>query len=255
MRTAGAVALIFGLITAQPLAAQHHGIFAHPHTNFAQRSLSARSGFGNILFPGTGGPPVIHSPTFAQRLGATVSGYYGNLPHGGHDLFLGHWGHEPVVYPVPVFYGGYWGGWTGYAPPQPQQVYVTIQQSGPPQPPVIINQYYTPPEAQPVVREYSGNSLPKPGGMQSFHAAVPDRPAPKPVVHNASAAKTEPTLYLIAFKNSAIYPAIGFWLEDSTLHYITPKGDHNQASLDLIDMELTRRLNAERGLAFELQPK
>lgn len=246
MRAAQILAMT-GLMAALPSAAQHHGVFAHPQAHFAQRSLSARAGFGNILFPGTGGPPIVHAPTFADRLAATVTGARLHWPHRG--VFAQPVG--PVIYPVPVFYGGYWGG---YASP-PQQVYVNVQ-TGPPQPPVIINQYYTPPDAQPVVREYSSDSLPKPsGGMRSFHAAVPDRSVSEPVVHNADSeerAENEPTLYLIAFKDSAIYPAIAYWLEDGTLHYITPMGDHNQASVDLIDLKLTRRLNAERGLDFEL---
>ena len=237
-------------LAALPLAAQLRGVFAHPHSNFAQRSLSARSGFGNILFPGTGGPPIVHTPTFADRLGATVSGSRAHLPRRG---VFGRPA-RPIVYPVPVFYGGYWGG---YAAP-PQQVYVNVQ-TGPPQPPVIINQYYTPPNAQPVVRDYSGENLPEPGGMRHFHAKVPDRSTAKPVVHNADSDQEdsggEPTLYLIAYKEGPIYPAIGYWLENGTLHYLTPKGDHNQVSLDLIDMKLTRRLNAERGLSFEIQPE
>ncbi len=251
MRAAG-VFLVAGAMAALPLGAQLRGVFAHPHANFAQRSLSARSGFGNILFPGTGGPPITHVPSFADRLGATVSGSRAHL------LRRGVFARRPraIVYPVPVFYGGYWGG---YASP-PQQIYVNIQQSSPPQPPVIINQYYTAPNAQPVVREYSGKNLPEPsGGLQTFHAPVPDRTVTSPVVHNADSRvekeDAEPTLYLIAFRDGTIYPAIGYWLEDGTLHYITPKGDHNQASLDLIDLKLTRRLNSERGLSFELQPE
>ena len=249
MRAGYILALSAALAAASPLAAQHRGVFAHPHTSFAQRSLSARSGFGNILFPGTGGPPIVHTPTFADRLGATVTGAFPHRPHRG--IFAGPV--APVVYPVPVFYGGYWGG----SATPPQQVYVNVQ-TGPPQPPVIINQYYSAPNAQPVVREYSDKELPKPSGMLHFHAKVPDRGAAKPVIHNAGAEEEdagEPTLYLIAYKEGAIYPAIGYWLENGTLHYITPKGDHNQASLDLIDTKLTRRLNAGRGLSFELPPE
>ncbi len=250
MRAGYILALSAALAAASPLAAQHRGVLAHPHTSFAQRSLSARSGFGNILFPGTGGPPIVHTPSFADRLGATVTGAFPHRPH--RRIFAGPV--APVVYPVPVFYGGYWGG---YATP-PQQVYVNVQSAAPPQPPVIINQYYTAPNAQPVVRDYSSNDLPPPTGMRHFHAKVPDRSATKPVVHNADAEEEdagEPTLYLIAYKEGAIYPAIAYWVEHGTLHYITPKGDHNQASLDLIDTKLTRRLNAERGLSFELQPE
>jgi len=58
--------------------------------------------------------------------------------------------------------------------------------------------------------------------------------------------------FLIALKNQSIYTATDYWVEDGTLHYVSPLGAHNQASLDQIDLEFTERLNRERGLEFRL---
>jgi hypothetical protein len=58
--------------------------------------------------------------------------------------------------------------------------------------------------------------------------------------------------YLIALRNYSIYTATEYWLEGDTLHYITHYGAHNQASLDQVDLEMTDRLNRERGLDFRL---
>jgi hypothetical protein len=59
--------------------------------------------------------------------------------------------------------------------------------------------------------------------------------------------------YLIALRNYSIYTATEHWLEGDTLHYVTHYGVHNQASLDQVDLELTERLNRERGLDFRLR--
>jgi len=205
-------------------------------------------------------PPIARS-TFAHRLGATVSGYQGNLWRGGQigvNYGTGPYRgtrrqyrprHYSYVYGVPFYYGG-WG--YGYAP-QPTQV--TVQNIPPPQPPVIINQYYKTPEAKPVVRNYSQGQLPEPAGMRAYHAPVPSHPEPagEGDVANADRSDDEPTIYLIVFKDQSIYPAVGYWIEDDTLHYITTQGSHNRASLDLVDREFSERLNRERNVKFELQ--
>jgi len=265
------------LLIAGPAAAQHRGSFGPTNAHFgptnagfgrasgsfASRSPSAASGFGSILYPGTGGPPPMRSNTsFAQRLGATVSGYYGNLHVGTAGLGRNltgmrpnlrprSIGYRPAVYPIayPVYVGGY-----NYAPPQPQQVYVTVENLAAPQPPVIINQYYQAPEAKPVLRDYTNGDLPETPerGMTHYQARIPSYPVPA-TVENADAVEPRATIYLIAYKDQTIFPALGFWVEDGTLHYLTTQGSHNQASLELIDKEFSRQLNLERGLDFELE--
>lgn len=63
----------------------------------------------------------------------------------------------------------------------------------------------------------------------------------------------EPTLFLIALLNGNIYTSTEHWIERDALHYITHSGAHNLVTVDDVDMELTARLNRERGLAFVIE--
>jgi hypothetical protein len=111
------------------------------------------------------------------------------------------------------------------------------------QPTVIINQYFTPDAAKPVVREYKDGELSEPASpLRSYQAPIPSQPH----------VEAKPTVYLIAYKNQSIYPAVGYWLEGDTLHYITTQGAHNRASLDLIDQAFSEQLNRERNIDFKL---
>jgi hypothetical protein len=184
-------------------------------------------GFGNAAFP-AGLPPA--GASFPQQLGATVRG--GAIP-GYHNT-----GHRGQAYPmiVPVFAGGY------YPPPQaPTQI--TVINQAPPAPTVIINQNYVPDRANPVMREYTGDS---PETFRSYQAPIPDVPEPE----KSSGGK--PTIYLIAFKDGAVYSSYAYWVEEGTLHYITTSHSHNKASLDLIDRTLSSQLNQERKVEFAI---
>ena len=64
----------------------------------------------------------------------------------------------------------------------------------------------------------------------------------------------EATHYLIAFKDHSIYSAVAYWVDGDTLHYFTTGSTHNQASVSLIDRELTERLNKESGAEVKLPP-
>jgi hypothetical protein len=102
----------------------------------------------------------------------------------------------------------------------------------PPAPPVIINQYFSgPPPA-------NGAYAPPPDSDTPHTAGEPLAP-----VDN---------YYLIAYKDHSVYPAISYWVEDKTLHYVTTQNTHNQASLDLIDLNLTRTINQARNVTFTL---
>jgi hypothetical protein len=63
---------------------------------------------------------------------------------------------------------------------------------------------------------------------------------------------TPRSYYLIAYRNHAVYSAIAYWVEDKTLHYVTTQNTHNQASLDLIDLELTKSLNQAHDVPFSI---
>lgn len=61
--------------------------------------------------------------------------------------------------------------------------------------------------------------------------------------------------YLFAFKDHSIYSAVAYWVDGDTLHYFTNGNTHNQASLSLLDRDLTERLNKESGMELKLPPK
>jgi len=118
----------------------------------------------------------------------------------------------------------------GYYPQQQQQQ----------APQVVINQNFISETARPMVREYTSDPN---GGIRLYQ--------PEPT---AQAADENPT-YLIAFKDHTIYAALAYWVEDGTLHYVTNQNTHNQVSLDLVDRELSDRLNRERSVDFRLPPR
>jgi hypothetical protein len=75
-----------------------------------------------------------------------------------------------------------------------------------------------------------------------------DGDAPAPMQTDDSAAKH----YLIAFKDHTVYAAVAYFLEGDTIHYFTAGNVHNQASISLIDRDLTARLNKESGQEVKL---
>jgi hypothetical protein len=195
---------------------------------------------GRVLFPGTGGPPgsplSITDTTFAGRLGTTVSG----LNTGGYRRFR-----TPalvVPYTYPIYGGGYpdpngYGYGSGYAPAD--QPYGT----NPPQqvPQIIINQNFIPEHATPVIHDYTEDPS---GGIHIY-----DAPGREPV---DTSADDNTSFYLIAFKDHSIYSAFAYWVEGDTLHYVTPQRVHNQASLSLVDRELTEKLNRNHSMPVKL---
>lgn len=184
-------------------------------------------GFGSVVFPGgmPARPGAITDPGFANRLGGIVTGFrpYTGAPTGG----IRHPQTTPVAVPYPVFVGGYYPEY----PPQQQPNVVVVQQPPAPAPQIIINQYLAPKP------ETSDSSV------QVYQAPTPAAEAPP--------ASQDPTIYLIAFNDGSIRTAIAYWMEGETLHYVTPGGRPNKASLELIDVAYSRRLNRERNVAFE----
>jgi hypothetical protein len=201
---------------------------------------------GRVLFPGTGGPPgtplSITDPTFASRLGTTVGG----LNNGHFRRFHRPAGAAPYAYPI--YGGGYYvGGYSDYGygydaygyPPDQSNTPMAYPTQQAPQ--VIINQNFIPEHANPVVREYSEDSS---GGIHLYEA-----PTREP---EEGAADESTSYYLIAFKDHSIYSAYAYWVEGDTLHYVTPQRVHNQASLSLVDRELTEKLNRNHAMQVKL---
>ena len=234
MKWLASLSLLCGL--AFPAFAQHRTFTGVQIPNTGHRF---GFGFGNVVFPGSGGPRLPHfsitDPGFAHRLGGIVTGFQ---PFTGAPT--GHFRRGRTVavpFAVPVVVGGY------YPEPVPQQVpnVIVIAPQQQPAPPVVINQNFAPqPEVRPSGPTPSDNS-----GVGVYQAPSPSSAEGEPI-------SQEPTIYLIAYKDSSIHAAIAYWVEGDTLHYVTPQGRPNQASLALIDREYSRQLNRGRSADFHL---
>ena len=235
-------AAILALALSVGAAAQHRGGSGGAAST---RTNGYSSGYGNVVFPGTGGPPPMIDPfaaSFASRLGATISGYppYRGFPSRGRR------GGAVVPYMFPVYIGGLDNPYpyqqtpnvTVVAPPQ----YVTQ-----PAAPIIINQYFGSETARPVVTEYGpdGREIPPSdsSGTRTYQA-----PSNAP----AEPSQSDSVVFFVALKDSSVYTAVAYWVEGETLHYITPHGKHNQVSLALVDRELSARLNEGHKVDFHL---
>ena len=206
------------------------------------------TGFGSVLYPGTGGPPPARAQPPNNRTGfgsvlyPGTGGPPGSRPAGGFIRGVPQVAHphhgRTVVIPYPVFYGDF-----GYdTPPQtyaPAAGYENDAGYAPAsQPPVvIINKNFRPDTVNPVMRDYSETPLPESTMRRYDQPGVND---------------DQPTVFLIALKDHTIFPAVAYWVEGDTLNYITTQGSLNRASLELVDREFSKQLNDERHIEFRL---
>jgi hypothetical protein len=214
-------------------------------------------GFGSVLHPGMG-----HSPTATPPIGQFGGGGFshgfanpGRASHPQHG--------STVIVPYPVYYGGYYGydpstaGYAngagpGYADDASQA------QAGPGLPSVVINQNFVPPQANPQVRDYTADQPPQQPDQSGLkvYQAPPSHPYADAAAEQRAASSDQPTIYLIALRDHTIVQALGYWMEGSTLHYVSAERTLNQLSINLVDRDLSQRLNDERGLDFRLpQPR
>jgi hypothetical protein len=212
------------------------------HSGAVVNGFGTNSGWGSVVFPAgrptTGTPFTLTNPGFGHALGNVVAGRPA-FTRGG--SFVGHQsGAVFVPFAYPVYGGGYYGNGyygNGYGDPAaPQQPGVTVIYP-PQQTPVIINQV-APPPVQGQINEYG------PGG-QPYGPRYPQPGA-------EAAQGTDAPYYLLAFKDHSIYSAVGYWVDGDTLHYLTTGNVHNQASVSLLDRDLTEQLNKGRGLDVKL---
>ena len=211
------------------------GLLAQQHGNYVRQPVLT-GGFGNVVFPGGTAANV---PGIQRNFGSFVSplGSGPRLTGIGPNQGLRNGRHgtgASFVYSYPVMVGGYGYGYAPPdAPPEQQQQQGNVTVIYPPQPaPVIINQY---------------------GPADPSAAARPRIYEPADAAPDVSTAPTqEPPHYLLAFKDHTIYSAVAYWVDGETLHYFTSGNTHNQASLSLIDRDLTARLNQEAGMEVKL---
>ncbi|MEQ1886977.1 MAG: hypothetical protein ABL967_18085 [Bryobacteraceae bacterium] len=196
-------------------------------SNFGAQSPVRGFGMGGGRTFGGGSLVYVPMPVY----GGAVNGVVHNPPPGQYDPIFG--GYNPGVYSQPN---------SGYV-----AVYPDGQPLTPTSPTVIINQNFQPETVRPVLHDYTNVQLPEPGrGSAPQNEARPAQP-PQPAGGNVEA-----TIYLIAMKDHTIYPALAYWVENDTLHYVTMNGSPNRVSLSLVDRDLSIRLNDERGLPFRV---
>ncbi|MGD1069833.1 MAG: hypothetical protein ABSB15_06805 [Bryobacteraceae bacterium] len=114
-----------------------------------------------------------------------------------------------------------------------------LQTPPPTQQPIIINQYFN--SSGPDDRAAEDDRQPQ---SQPDDVSNPGDPIGVPQNY-----------YLIAYRDHTVYPALAYWVEGDTLHYVTTQNTHNQASLALIDLEQTTKLNADRAIPFSIPGK
>jgi len=188
-------------------------------------------GFGNVVYPGGTSATV----PGMQRFTPNVVYPGGGGPHltaPGSQTRQRTWNNGGTIlvpYFVPVFGNAYpyADSSTDASAVQPA---AAVQQPAAQQPVVVV--VYP---QQPASAETAAPSL--------YVAPAEDRAVPTP---------PEIAPYLIAFKDHSIYSAVAYWVDGDTLHYFTSGNTHNQASLALVDRELTARLNREAGREVNL---
>lgn len=184
-------------------------------------------------------------------------GFYGGLRGGGfgrggfyggfRGFNRGRYGHSRFFFGLGFYpysfwpYYSYWPNYDwgypsygyGYAPPYYDYGYSYA-------PPVIINQY-----------DRDQYDPPPPPADQPPRSHV--RPELREYPESASSHPYEKPIYLFAFKNQDnIRAAEAYWVEGSTLHYVTLQHEQRQAPLDSLDRAFTYRLNRERHVDLRL---
>lgn len=157
--------------------------------------------------------------------GYSTFGYYGYPYYGAlwWDPFWWDWwddnGYTEPSYPYYQQPYPYDGGYGGYGAGSPPVVIISNTPAGVPQPPPA-----------PVVREY-----------------------PPPSTTSApQVSKYEEPLYLLAFHDGMIRAVLAYWVQGTTVHYVTMDHKEVQTPLTSLDRELSDRLNRERNVTFSL---
>jgi hypothetical protein len=211
------VGLVAGLTAAAPAAAQYSLRTGSLGGSLASRAISrplgGTTGFGASRYSrGASRAPLYSGYPYGYSV--WVPDYYDYLNSQSQYS-------TPYAYPAP------------YGPSPDASTYFDLPPGAAPgsQQPVIINQYFGAPGPQQTNAPEANNS----------NTQVPGDP-----IGSAQ------NYYLIAYKNHAVYTALAYWVEDKTLHYVTTQNTHNQASLDLIDLALTKSLNQRNDVPFAI---
>jgi hypothetical protein len=93
------------------------------------------------------------------------------------------------------------------------------------------------------------------GGDPSIPRLGNVRPANNPVTrpgNQKQPSAAQPPLTLLVLRGGRVYLVVDYWLDHGKLSYTTGVGAPQALSLDALDMPMTSRLNAERGVPFSL---
>jgi hypothetical protein len=201
--------------------------------------------FASVIFPGgspatppvrTGPAPVVAPPVV---FGRPIS-HPGNSFNNGNSFNRrpgnrGGRNTPATVYAYPVYVGGGYGYSDPAAEPEP-----------PPQQPMTMMYPQRQETARPIIIQVDRESL---------YGPAPQRQSITPTAAEPQEPEADKPNYLIAFKDHTIYSSVAYWFDGDTLHYFTNGNTHNQASVALIDRELTERLNRELGIDFKMPAK
>jgi hypothetical protein len=225
--------LVFAALIAVSCFAQQSG-----------RTYPVYTGFGPTGF---GAPPgALSGTSFGASFGAVrQGGGYGRGNGAGRGGYSRRGLVAPIYVAVPA-YGGY--GYSADYADGSASVPPPVQST----PTVIINQNFVPDHGNPVVREVpdtpDSSGQGEPGSYQA-----PGPPPVEPSTSDAAAPQSDqPTIYLIAFRDHSIVPALAWWTEGTVLKYVNLDHGINQATLDLVDRDLSHLLNQQRNVDFRL---
>lgn len=109
---------------------------------------------------------------------------------------------------------------------------------------------YPPPteyEPSPGVVIISNQAPPQPAIVE-----VPPAPSAWNAGPTTQAKKYEEPLYLLAMKDGTIRAVLAYWVDGTTVHYVTMDHEQKQTALSSLDRGLSERLNRERNVTFQL---
>jgi hypothetical protein len=240
MKRAALLAIVAGVAVAQQTSPTGFGRALYPGTGGPTAPLRGSfggvtsgnqgSGFGRMIYPGTGAPALMR--------GGGVFAPPPAIGHGAHS--------RGVLVPYPVFYGG--GYYDSFQAPPAATPASEYDLNYPAQraPVVIINQNFRPDVVNP------DDSYAPPPQAAYTRDRAPDAPPPAARIANNDRDDDEATIYLIVLQDHTIFAAVAYWVEGDTLNYVTREGNHNRVTLDLVDRDLSYRLNGERRVDFKL---
>ena len=197
--------------------------------------LAATACLAQTPKPGSTPRPVV-SPAPLPKLGA-LGGSYASVgisrPLGGIAPPSGPAGNskqgKPATTPLgyryvgPIYYVPNASDLAQYEQANPAPVQPTWQ-------PAYSQQAYQPPAPQPVIiNQYFGSSK-NPDQVQA------------PIATDETAGPPAPQ-YFVQFRDRTVIQVVAYWVEGDTMHYITAPNTHNQASLSLLDLDKTAKLN------------